>query len=546
MWLRNQLITIIYYRTSIKKVFVYFVLLAFSTGWYFVFSIPIIWESTRLTLNNSNVETGSIYPLQLLQLLFPMIWGAMMNGSKWGVGLTNVAVSSVSMWLGLAFVLFNNKIKLKEILPLFVLFIFAFGLIPLPFFRGPGQIFILIFIFTLLILAKEEKTITSINLRGIRYVIVLLLIILGIGFVFFLSPLFPFLFSSAYKIVKHGSESLFFDLKTIQAIGFLISMSLLPLTTILALLLSKHKYSRYFMYVLMCFVCVEGIYLNFFHNMFVPVDLIKAQISKEPQPILANNNYRLETASDVVPFVGFFNYMGNVHFRPPFSKEPPLITTEELKSYKTLRSIFSFVPSSWVMTGNLNTIQGYSTFVPAKIAHYFDNPSNDYKTEYKYILDRNSLFAQSEKGSHINSIETSRITLNDPRWQALGVRYFISDRPLAKYKLIASDSGRLFYENPETLPIYRVEKEGKVTGLTPVYADPNRWEFDISEDQVGGMFTMVMNPGGFVAKLDGREIPLTKHDLTMEAQLVVSGRLVVSYSPMRHLIETLKQLPHIL
>ena len=292
--------------------------------------------------------------------------------------------------------------------------------------------------------------------------------------------------------------------------------------------------------VVIIFILFEGIFVNYFHNYFISQDILTKKYSLPP--LRSASLYRIQTGADVIPYFGFHNYMGNVLFRPPFSKEKPLITPDEEINRSYLRNIMSFYPSTWSMTYDFSAVQGYNTFVTKDIADYFKESSMDYSTEYSYIMQRNNLFGKSEKGLAINGIETSRITLNDSRWEKLGVRYFISDRPLKKYKLIGLKNGRYIYENEYTLPIYRITNGDIVKAAIPVYNDPNQWKFNITEDDIGMEFQMVMNPGGFVAKLNGKDININKKTFLLTIPLEANGELIVYYSPFKHLQETLSRL----
>jgi len=78
--------------------------------------------------------------------------------------------------------------------------------------------------------------------------------------------------------------------------------------------------------------------------------------------------------------------------------------------------------------------------------------------------------------------------------------------------------------------------------MPPYYNDPNQWKFHITQNKIGKEFQMVMNPGGFIATLNGKKIPIKKEKFLLRISLPVQGDLVVFYSPMRHLQETVGRL----
>ena len=432
----------------------------------------------------------------------------MQNGSKWGVGSNNVLLSSLLLSLGISISAVKQKIDIISTIILFFLLIFSLVLLICPFSEGPGQIFILIHIIALIVLAKNENILRIFFKEQCCFFISLYKYHIDIWNPVFCLPSFSSLFIKGYKILKHGQESLFFDLSTVQAIGKLIALSFVPLILFGLTLSINKKWIKNIQTSLILFIIIEGVLLNFFHNFFAPTKLFIKNNSSLPQ-IINIQNYRIQTASDVVPYTGFHNYMGNILFRPPFSKEPAVITDTESQSFSVLKSIFDTIPSSWAMVEGIDAVQGYSTFVPLKLAHYFDKPSSDYRQEYAYILELNSLFAQSEKGSHINSIESSRITLNDPRWGELGVRYFISDRPLKKYTLILQKGNKYFYENMDAIPVkHYTGIDGKIEVATAYYENPNEMLFQIKKEDIGKFFIIIVNPNGFVAELNGKKLKL--------------------------------------
>ena len=534
-YLLGFLLSVFYFKNSLKKTISYFVILALLSSWYYLFSLPLILESTRLTLRKDYIETGPIYFLQFAQLFFPYLWGYVQNGSKWGVGPTNVLLSSIVLSLGLIAAVFKRKIGVISTVILSLLLIFSLGFVNLPFFRGPGQIFILIHIISLIVLARNEKILSVFSENKMILLFGCMSIVLVLGILLFISPIFSTLFIQGYKIVKHGQESLFFDLHTVRVIGKLIALSFAPLILFGVAVFINKKWVRNIQASLILFVIIEGILLNFFHNFFAPSQLFIKNNSSLPG-VINTQNYRVQTASDVVPYTGFHNYMGNVLFRPPFSKEPAVITNNESQSFSALTNIFETIPSSWAMVSGIQAVQGYNTFVPQKLAHYFNKPSSDFRQEYAYILERNSLFAQSEKGSHINSIESSRITFNDPRWRELGVRYFISDRPLKNYILIAKDKNRFFYENTNAPSMYRyIEVDGISKNAMPIYSNPNEIRFEVKKENVGKKLVIIINPNGFVVVQNGKKLNVEKQDFELIIPLKEVGVLKVYYSPLFHL-----------
>lgn len=534
------------YKISIKRLFIHFLILGVSVSWYFILTLPIVMNSTRLTSDVDYVSMGKLSKQMIIEFIFPFFFGYLQNGSSWNTGYTFAILVSTLFSIFIVIIVFQNKLK-KTWIDVSVMLFFllcSFGVFNFPFFRSPSQILLLLHIWGLLFIAKNEEVIVRFILMKINplrigawgFILSLL------AYLFFSTPLFSRIFIILYTLIKKRPPNLFFDMATIASIGKLIGLNFILYIVLFALLfclgrLQKKKYVHLFIIV---FIVFEGLSVNYFHNYYISQDVIT---NKFPLPSLRKNDlYRIQTGADVIPYFGFSNYMGNVLFRPPFSKERTIITPLEEKNRQYLRMAMSYYPLTWSMTYGLSSVQGYNTFVTKDIADYFKASSSDYEKEYSYIIKRNNLFGQSEKGLAINGIETSRITLNDPRWEKLGVRYFISDRPLKKYRLIEEKNGRYIYENISTLPIYRITDGKTIKSIPPFHTDPNQWKFTIPADDVGKEFQMVMNPGGFVATLNGKEIDIKKEKFLLRIRLVSAGNLVVSYSPIRHLQETLDRL----
>ncbi len=541
-YILSVFIALLIYKISIRKLFLNYLILGLGVSWYFILSLPIVMNSTRLISDKDYVSMGMLSKQMILEFAFPFFFGYVRNGSSWNVGSTFVILIS-SLFSLFLLIIFSIKRDKKTWIDWGVMLFFlfcSFGLLNFPFFRAPSQILLLLHIWGLIFIARNEDGIFVFLQKRLNLKLVAMwgFIVSAVSYIFFSTSLFSKLFIAAYFFIKKRPPNLFFDLPTIEAIGKLIGLNFIIyifLFTLLLILGNRYK-KKYLFPVLIIFLLFEGIFVNYFHNYFIPQDVI---IKKFSLPSLKNVAvYRVQTGADVIPYFGFHNYMGSVLFRPPFSKEKSFITPDEEKYRTYLRYIMSFYPSTWSMTYGFSVVQGYNTFVTRDIADYFKEPSSDYETEYSYIIKRNNLFGQRKKGLAINGIETSRITLNDPRWEKLGVRYFISDRPFKKYTLIEKSNGRYAYENRNTLPIYRITDGTVVTMATPYYNDPNQWKFIIDKIGVNKEFQMVMNPGGFVATLNGKEIPIKKEKFLLRVSLPEQGNLIVRYSPIKHLQET--------
>lgn len=528
----------LFYKIPLRKLFLHFLLLGLSTSWFYILSLPLVLESTRLTTHKDYTSLGPLHPLQAIQLIFPLFFGYVQNGSKWNAGPIFVILISILFSPSLLFLLIKKKIELKLGL-IFLIFLAAtYGIINFPFFRGAAQSFIVIHILGLILIAQNEALLLSRFDRIPRRYIMGGGIICILALLFFLSPLFSVFFFSLYKIIKKSS-SLFYDVETVKTIGTVIGLNFIPLFFGFFCLFFITIKKNAVMVTILLFIIMEGLFVNYFHNYFIPQSVLVENLSQ--RQFESSPDYRVQTGAEVTPYFGFHNYMSEVLFRPPFSKEPTSFTKEEQTSWAFLKTLFSYNPSTWGMVHGINAIQGYNTFVPKAIAEYFKAPSADYEEEYVYIIKRNSLYGKSEIGLDINGVETSRITFSDPRWGELGVKYFISDRPLKKHTLIAQKDNKYFYENTDAIPVKHFTGiDGKIEVAKTYYENPNEMLFQIKKEDMGKKLVIIINPNGFVVEQNGKNIKVEKQNLKLIIPINETGTLKVYYSPLFHLMETLR------
>ncbi len=527
-----------HFRHSISRTLLFFCALAVSVSWYFLLGLPLVLESTRIGAGPGYADIGPIAPLQLAQLVLPFLLGAVRNGSSWNSGPTAVLLFSLSGSFLFLLATIKGRVSRSFIFILALLFILSLGFIQIPFFRGAGQVWVLIHIIMLISLSRVK------NVDALPYGAKARVLYLSIGLTslflsfFFVSPLFPSLFLKGYTLLKHGASSLFFDRDTVIAIGRLVAWSfIIPGMWGLALFSGwKSKKLRVMLFFL--FMTAEGLMVNYFHGYFIPASVLQQHVALPEQ--IDTRLYRVQTFTDVVPYTGFHTYMGSLLFRPPFSKEKPIVDREEERTFAKLRKIFAQSPSSWTMVEGISGIQGYNTFVPKNIAEYFTPVSSEYKKEYAYIIERNSEFTDTSKISHINALDTSRITLNDTRWEKLAVKYFLADRQIAGYDLLGTLGNVFYFENKSAPAVYSLVDDSVSRPLSPTYIDPNRIEFNLSQNDVGKSARIIINPEGFKASINGKAVDIKTEQFAVIVPITSPGKLAVQYDPLLHLRQSLK------
>lgn len=536
-YLLGVIVGLFVYKIKFKNLFMYYLLLILLTSWYYIFSLPLVLSSTRSTLIAAS--TGSIKPAQLIQLILPFIFGEKITGARWNVGYETVISISLVFIFSLFLLLLKNKLNKLLIISLIVLLFLSFGIVPLPFIRNPGQIFILVHVLGLVMIANNEEVFLKLlnkSNKKIMLILGLLIIFSFLGYLF--SQLFVTVLLFGYKTLKNGKVGLFFDKSTAEAIGALIGRSFSLLTGFLIVVNIIKRHKNLIWPFIFGFIIIEGLLINFRFNYFIPADILSTRLSISKT--VDTKNHRIQSTSDTVPYFGFNIYIENVLFRPPFSKERPLFDKKERSNFTYLKKLLSLSPSSFSMINETKSVQGYATFVPQKIADLFNSPSEDYELEYKDIVERNPLFKE-QIITHINAIDTTKTTLTDKRWTSLSVGYFLSDRPIKNYELIDHTDNQYIYQNPNAISINQLIDMDSKESITPVKETPNEMIFDIKNEDIGKKLVVNINPDGFRATTNGKVVDTIKRNFELELDLKVSGEIRVFYSPPLHLKEVLQR-----
>ncbi len=527
-----------YYRCSVKQGAGYFLLLFISTSWFYFLSLPIVLTSTRMTESIDYKVIGNTYPFHFITWLLPYLFGEVHNGSKWNVGIPyQISMSLFAVFFPI-YLIFKKKIPTVFYVFFAIILLGSLGVINFPFFRGAVQIFIMfhILLFTLLS-QKEREAMDFMRSDVCKKISIFIFIFCGTGFFLTSTDIASNLFDQVYLFVKHGQRSLFYDSQTIRAILSLLQHSLVP-GLLFSLLFFSYRKTRFFVFLIFIFVVVEGSFYFYLQTYAVPTKVIKTQVTLPKS--LDLKNYRVQTTADTIPYFGYFVYHENISFRPPFGKEKTLFTEEEEKTFNYYLKLQDYLPLGFPFDRRVKTLQTFSTFTPKKICKYFNEPSRDWRTEYKYITDKNPLFGIKVYDVCTNSIETSRVTMYDKRWENLAVRYFISDRPLRGYRLIYKDH-RFFYENINAPPIYGIVNKDRVLVKTPYYEDPNIIKFNIEKQDVGKTLQIIINPDGFAVSYNGKAIEPGTESFKLLVPLTQPGEILVYYSPIKHLIDALSK-----
>ncbi|MDO8497597.1 MAG: hypothetical protein Q7S61_03565 [bacterium] len=538
------IVAVLFYKIKPIRLLMFFIFLGMSVSWFFLLSLPLAIGSTRFGSQIGYSDMGKLSPFQLAQFIFPFIFGHVSNGSKWNAGPSYISVVSplFTLLMAGAFLVISKVQKIIFVLIMGGIVLLTLGIVNIPFFRAAGQAVMLLHIVGILYIASREKELMNIlhKIKEIKGWFVLATVLCVFFAIIFLTPLFSKFFIFVYMVTKKKSLGLFFDEQTIRAVGVLLGQSFAVLALMSVSISLGLRWKKYFLPVLCVFIIIDGMILNYLHNYFIPASILNIKVSLPPS--WNTTLYRVQTESDVRPYFGFNTYIGDVMFRPPFSKENPILNQEEEKNREYFSYILRLLPSSWKSVGGVKTVQGYNTFVPMKLAQRFGTPSADIQEVYKDILSRNSLFLEEQNVTHINSIDTSRITLTDPRWKEMGVKYYISGHKLSRYTLVKEDKNIFYYEDSSVKPIYRVEKGNEMISLSPIRENPNEIDFIVTKDMVGGNVVVNINPDGFEVKEKGAPLDFQIKDFEIIIPIKKEGTIKFSYSPLFHLRQTFNRI----
>ncbi len=532
------------YKINWKRLLKLNIIIALIILPYLLLSLPITLESTRINLSPEYSKTSILSPFHFLQTLLPFIFGNIREGARWFVNPVEVIITPIVVPPLFLILILKKKISKTLSLTLLVLLFLSFGFVWIPFLRNLQQIYSIIFILILAKIAQEknkiENTLKEIVNSAKLPIIALFLTISTILITYFA---FEKTFIALLKLV-HRYPHPFFDLPTITAIKFLLVKSLfLYLIFVLFLLAFRNKW----IVGLIFFTFVEGVILNYFHNLFIPQRIIKKYALKPSYIKLINQpQFRTQSILDVYPYTGIHAYLPGLLQRPPFSKEKDFFESELKNDFPLLKKYFSGILSNWNMVLGVKSIQGYSTFVPKNLAKYFTPPSPDYKEKYAKILAKNPLLGGEDKGYHINYIETSRITFSDPRWEKLGVKYIISPFPLKKYKnlkLYKKIKEYYIYQTRNPHPIYRIIVKNQTIVPKVVYEDPNKVVLSLPKRlESPAKLIAIEQPGGKVIKVNSKRLPKEVSDLSFSVTLPKNTKTItIYYSPFQHLKEIIKK-----
>ncbi|GEM_PF-1324368 len=531
-------------KISIKQLVKPSLFLLFILLPYLLLSLPIVLESTRLTLSREYTTSASLSPLHLIQLILPFIFGNIREGARWAANPVEVIASSITFLPLFILTLKIKAYKKEEIAVLALLFLFAFGVLFLPFLRNQQQVFSIIFIYALVKTAQKTNQIQKILKEILTKKLLVFLGALSLLVLVFLKlGVFEASATLALKTANRYPHP-FYDLSTLQAISQLLQKSLYFWVFLFALFLLFGKKLKTALFI---FILAEGFILNYYHNLFIPSKVVNKALEESVFKNITDERFRTQSIYDVYPYQGIHAYISGVLTRPPFSKEKDFFENEKNSGFPFLKKILSGGASNWNMIFKTPSIQGYQTFVPADLAEFFKKPSPDFQEKYAWIIERNPLLGGVDKGYNINYIESSRLTFSDKRWETLAVGYVISPFKLEGYKnlkFFKKAGGFFIYKTKKPAPIYSLKTKNKTIALIPSYKDPNKTVFKLKSPlKDAAELEIIEHPEGKIILADEKKIEKKRDNLQFSV-IIPKGtkEITIYYSPVKHLFEALKNI----
>lgn len=157
--------------------------------------------------------------------------------------------------------------------------------------------------------------------------------------------------------------------------------------------------------------------------------------------------YRYLSSSETVPYNGLNDLFGTLDTQPMAVSEIGRRLEHELK----------LLPPNFGMIHNLSTINGYTSFVMKDYFRLFQG--KEINPLYSQFSRYNPQITERRSDLALSKIDLAHINLDDPLFDRLGVKYFVTDRDLglSQDQLVFSDGKIDVYQNErfsETGPFY--------------------------------------------------------------------------------------------
>lgn len=485
----------------------------------------------------------------LPRVLFPKLYGSLMEGNSWGpgsqqesgladvYGFISLSGLGLAVW-GIFKFWQSQQVRFLTIVILISLFLSFGSQTPLytsfqkfipgfRLFRSPYRI-LSVYSLAVAILAgiSFDKLVRLKLLKKFKLrltPLVLLGIGLGIavlGLLFRPNLISPF-FTSFYQVLKGASliGSQAYSIEKINQISVLIfqslvisSVGLLSLTLLIFYLASR----KIWFFVLAVLLIAVELFLGIRGNFFF-ADLKSIQVNKEVTTFLRSNpdGQRYISTSDTQPYTGIWVYFNHLVARPPFSREQ--VADEELENWNYLKKQLEMLPVNTNQYYDLKSANGYTALLPSTYRDWADSTnlnSLDYKT-YKHKA------------------------LND-----LGAKYFITGVPTdflsqdisGRFAKVFDSDDISVYENKDVEPRVNFFVNGKAfpANLEIVEEKSGKIVLNTEASQGGLLVLRDFNYPGWWITVDGKQRRINSFEGIFRASEIESGKhhIVFRYIPL--------------
>lgn len=490
-------------------------------------SLQIIPLSTRSEIGQdiSIHQNFSLNPLNLTRFFFANFWGIKNEGSAWGIKDTST-IGYIG-FIPLVFILFNIKKLIRNVhakllllclcislfisfgtyLPFFRLFI---DVIPIfKIFRNP-MAFLAIYTFSASLLAGFAADFFF-KEKNKKKILIAAFFLMGLfGILTYFSIIFnrdiPHNIFVTLAQIIHKKLSVFHTNEVDYKIAEFISANL-AIAGMFGFIIYLFRRKE----ILLVIVFLD--LLIFTRSNFFTIEAKYLEKKSQAAIFLQNNlgNYRYLSSSEIVPYSGIYDYFGSLAFQPPFSKEGPHLSDEELKK-KFLHELM-LIPPNFSMYYGISTVDGLITYIFKDYNQYFKR-QEQLNELYQSAGQYNPYIKDIRSDTSLTKIDFSRMSFNDEVLDKLAVKYIVTDRNLnlLHHRPVFQDGKISIYQNEKVKP--RV--------ILTDYAGNIIEEPEIIKEDANMIKIKVKNPGTLILRdiyypgwkvfIDGRQMPIEKYE----------------------------------
>lgn len=457
-------------------------------------------------------QNFSLHPVSLVRLVLAHFWGIKNQGFQWGT-LDTTTIGYLGFLPLLVILLtikslLKNRTTLKFLLISGLSLIISFGTF-LPFFkifttyipifrlfRNPMAFLSLYSLLMALVsgFAWQYIKFPRISRRwaGGFFLTAALSLLAIIALKFDSSLPHQLLLSAAAIIGKSLSafHTEYIDYRIVD--GILKNWLLVSVLAALAFF-SKNKTGLIFLTVVDLFIFTRSNYYTVDQKFF--------SLANPAREFLQQNlgEYRYLSSSEAVPYSGLNDFFGMLNTQPlPVGEAAGRLAGQLL-----------IMPPNFGMVYNLPTINGYTSFVDRSYLNLFSG-SKELNQNYQAFVEYNPLIANRPKDLDLSKLDLSRIDLNDPIFDYLAIKYFVTDRDIGlPAEQLAVHSGDLsIYENDQVMSrAVLFNDQGEIIE-TPAVTSLNPNQLALQLKNAGKLVIFDINYPGWQAMVNGRRVSL--------------------------------------